>query len=83
MTLALGQTRGLAHLGLHDRLGEKADALPQDVDLTLGAHLAQGLERGHAVVLPDDPHDGGCPWLAPSQRSVLAPCPSPLHKIGG
>jgi hypothetical protein len=34
-----------AHLGLHDRLGEEADTLAQDVDVTVGAHLAQGLEQ--------------------------------------
>ena len=38
------------HLGFHDRLGEEADAFPQDVDLALGAHLAQGLEQGHALL---------------------------------
>jgi hypothetical protein len=50
VALALGDSGELGHLGLHDRLGEEADALAQDVDLTLGAHLAQGLEQGHAVV---------------------------------
>jgi hypothetical protein len=50
VAFALGDPGELGHLGLHDRLGEDADALPQDVDLTLGAHLAQGLEQGHAVV---------------------------------
>jgi hypothetical protein len=50
VALALGQPGELGHLGLHDCLGEEADALAQDVDLTLGAHLAQGLEQGHAVL---------------------------------
>ena len=50
VTLALGQPGELADLGLHDRLGQEPDALAQDVDLAIGAHLAQGLEQGHAVV---------------------------------
>jgi hypothetical protein len=45
-----GETRKLADSCFHDRLGQEADALAQDVDLAFGAHLAQDLEQGHAVV---------------------------------
>ena len=50
VALALGDPGELAHLGLHDPLGEEADALAQQVEVAVGAHLAQGLEQGHAVV---------------------------------
>jgi hypothetical protein len=50
VTLALGDSGDLGHLGLHDLLGEQPDALAQDVDVATGAHLAEGLEQGHAVV---------------------------------
>lgn len=50
IALALGRPGQLADLGLHDRGGQDADALAQQVDVAVGAHLAQGLEQVHAGI---------------------------------
>ena len=50
VALALGHAGELGHLGLHDRLGEHAHALAQEVDVALGDRLAHRLEHGHPVL---------------------------------
>jgi hypothetical protein len=50
VALALGHPGELADLGLHDRLGQRAHALAQEVNITVGARLAQQLEQAHPVV---------------------------------
>jgi hypothetical protein len=50
VALAAWHAGQLADLGLHDRLGEHPDALAQQVDVAVGARLAQGLEQGHPVI---------------------------------
>ena len=48
--LAVGEPGELGHLRLHDRLGEHAHALAEEVRIPVGDRLAQRLEQGHAVV---------------------------------
>jgi len=50
VALAVGYPGQPRHLGLHECLGEDADALAQDVDVTIRGHLAERLEQGHIVV---------------------------------
>ena len=50
VAFTLGHPGQLADLGLHDRLGEDADPLAQQVEIAVGAHLAQGVEQGHAGI---------------------------------
>ena len=50
LALAAGGARDLADLGLHDRLGEDAHALAQDIDVASAACLAKRVEQSHAVV---------------------------------
>jgi hypothetical protein len=49
-TLAFGGAGELGDLGLHDRLGQHPDPFAQDVDVPLGARLAQHVEHGHPVL---------------------------------
>ena len=63
VALALGQPGELGHLGLHDRLGEDADALAQEVDVALGARLAHRSRARPSCPRPS--------WCSPCRRFSL------------
>ena len=50
VALTLGYPGQFGDLGLHDRVGEHPDALPQEVGIALGDRLADRLEHGHPVL---------------------------------
>jgi hypothetical protein len=49
VALAVGHPGELGDLGLHDRLGEHAHTLAQEVGIALGDRLAYRVEHGHPV----------------------------------
>jgi hypothetical protein len=50
IALPVGHPGEPGDLGLHDRLGEHADALAQEVDVAVGDRLAHALEHRHPVL---------------------------------